>query len=62
MSWRVVAAIALVGAVGVTSCTGSDGTDNESPSIGGINGPAVVDPSFDPFATDPSAPPTTNGG
>lgn len=56
----MVAAIAVVGAVGVTSCTGSDG--DEPPSIGGINGPAVVDPSFDPFATDPSAPPATDGG
>jgi hypothetical protein len=47
---------------GLASCTGSDGPDDESPSIGGINGPAVVDPSFDPFATDPSAPPATDGG
>lgn len=62
MRWIVVAVIAVVGAVGATSCTGSDGTDDESPSIGGINGPAVVDPSFDPFATDPSAPPAANGG
>jgi hypothetical protein len=44
------------------ACSGSDGSDDEPPSIGGINGPAVVDPSFDPFATDPSAPPATDGG
>jgi len=62
ISWRAVAVIAVVGAVGVTSCTDSDGFDDEPPSIGGINGPAVVDPSFDPFATDPSAPPATDGG
>jgi hypothetical protein len=37
-------------------------SDDEPPSIGEINGPAVVDPSFDPFATDPSAPPATDGG
>ena len=55
----VVVSILLVAA---TACTGSDGSDDESPSIGGINGPAVVDPSFDPFATDPSAPPATDGG
>jgi hypothetical protein len=48
--------------VAAASCTGSDQSDDESPSIGGINGPAVVDPSFDPFATDPSAPPATDGG
>ena len=57
------------------ACSGSDGTDvdDEQPSstvpaagangaIGGINGPAVVDPSFDPFATVPSAPTSTDGG
>ena len=58
-----VAALLIVAALGVTSCTGSDGGDeDETPTIGGINGPAVVDPSFDPFATDPSAPPTADGG
>jgi hypothetical protein len=66
MRWWALGAAALVivmaSPFGLTSCTGSDGTDDESPSIGGINGPAVVDPSFDPFATDPSAPPATDGG
>jgi hypothetical protein len=62
ISWRIVAVIAVVGAVGVTACSDSDGPDDDSPSIGGINGPAVVDPSFDPFVTDPSAPPATDGG
>jgi hypothetical protein len=47
----------------LVACSGSDGSDDEQPpTIGGINGPAVVDPSFDPFATDPSAPPTTTDG
>lgn len=66
MRWRagIVPAVvcAMVFMNGLASCTGSDGPDDESPSIGGINGPAVVDPSFDPFATDPSAPPATDGG
>ena len=57
-----VAAVLIVAVFAATSCTGSDGTDDESPPIGGINGPAVVDPSFDPFATDPSAPPPPTGG
>lgn len=56
MAWSVAALVVLA------SCSGSEGTDDESPSIGGINGPAVVDPSFDPFATDPSTPPSTDGG
>jgi hypothetical protein len=59
---RDVVGVVLILMVTATACTGSDGTDDESPSIGGINGPAVVDPSFDPFATDPSAPPATVGG
>ena len=48
--------------LGLTACSGSDEVDDESPPIGGIDGPAVVDPSFDPFATDPSAPPATTRG
>lgn len=48
--------------VTAAACTGSDGSDDQPPSIGEINGPAVVDPSFDPFATDPSVPPATDGG
>jgi hypothetical protein len=54
----VVVPLALV------ACSGSDGTedDEQPPTLGGINGPAVVDPSFDPFATDPSAPAVTDGG
>jgi hypothetical protein len=46
--------------VGLVACSGSDEVDDETPPIGGIDGPAVVDPSFDPFATDPSAPPVTS--
>ncbi len=56
----VLSVVLLV--VAATACNGSDDIDDEPPSIGGINGPAVVDPSFDPFATDPSVPPVTEGG
>jgi hypothetical protein len=56
------AVVTLVGLLAVVACSGSDGTEDEPTPIGGINGPAVVDPSFDPFATDPSAPPATTGG
>jgi hypothetical protein len=55
-------AVGLVAVLLLLGCSGSDDTDDDSPTIGGINGPAVVDPSFDPFATDPSAPPVTEGG
>jgi hypothetical protein len=54
-------AICLAAAVGLVACDGSDGPDGTVP-IGGINGPAVVDPSFDPFATEPPAAPATDGG
>jgi hypothetical protein len=53
---------ATLSALLVVACSGSDDIDDDSPSIGGINGPAVVDPSFDPFATDPSSPSATDGG
>ncbi len=56
---RRVNAWCVVALVGLVACSGSDEVDDETPSIGGINGPAVVDPSFDPFVTDPSAPPVT---
>jgi len=54
----------LVAALVLVACSGSDGSDDveQQPTIGGINGPAVVDPSFDPFATDPSVPTDTRGG
>jgi hypothetical protein len=55
------AAIALVGLLALAACSGSDGTEDEPTPLGGINGPAVVDPSFDPFATDPPASPATTG-
>jgi hypothetical protein len=58
----VVVSILLVTAV---ACSGSNdgGEDPEQPpTLDRIDGPAVVDPSFDPFATDPSAAPTTLGG
>ena len=63
---RRLAALGLVASLTLVACSGSDGSDDiddeQSPAIGGINGPAVVDPSFDPFATDPSAPSATDGG
>jgi hypothetical protein len=54
--------VVLILMVTATACTGSDRSDDEPPSLDRIDGPAVVDPSFDPFATDPSAPPATVGG
>jgi major membrane immunogen (membrane-anchored lipoprotein) len=51
-------ALAVAASIVLAACSGSDQTDGTLP-LGGINGPAVVDPSFDPFATDPSAPPVT---
>jgi hypothetical protein len=60
-----VVALSLVASLGLVACSGSDGNDvddEQPPTIGGINGPAVVDPSFDPFATDPAAPTDTDGG
>ena len=54
---RRVLLVCLVVSLGFAGCTGSDDTDDETPSIGRIDEPAVVDPSFDPFATDPSTPP-----
>ena len=72
MVGRRVAALSLVASLALAACSGSDGPDvdvdvdvdvDDAPStIGGINGPAVVDPSFDPFATVPSAPTPTDGG
>ena len=62
MRSRGVVGVVSIMMVAAAACSGSDGSDDEPPSIGGINGPAVVDPSFDPFAPDPSAPPATDGG
>jgi hypothetical protein len=59
---RRTIAVSVVTFLVLAGCSGSDETDDDTPVIGGINGPAVVDPSFDPFATDPSAPPVTTGG
>ena len=61
-------ALSLVASLALAACSGSDGpgpgpgVDDAPPTIGGINGPAVVDPSFDPFATVASAPTPTDGG
>ena len=47
----------------VAACSGSDGGDDQQPpTLDRIDGPAQVDPSFDPFATDPSVPAQTVGG
>jgi|GEM_PF-2326217 len=66
MVGRRVVALSLVASFALAGCSGSDGpdvdVDDVPPTIGGINGPAVVDPSFDPFATVPSAPTPTDGG
>jgi len=66
MVGRRVVALSLVASLALAGCSGSGGPDvdvDDVPStIGGINGPAVVDPSFDPFATVPSAPTPTDGG
>ncbi len=62
MRSRGVVGVVSIMLVTAAACTGSDGSDDQPPSIGEINGPAVVDPSFDPFATDPSVPPATDGG
>ena len=51
--------------VAAAACSGSnDGVEDpeQPPTLERIDGPAVVDPSFDPFATEPSAAPTTDGG
>jgi hypothetical protein len=48
--------VAVVGAV--SACTGSS-EPTGPPSLDRIDGPAVVDPSFDPFAT---IPPSTDVG
>jgi hypothetical protein len=57
---RRLTARCVVAVLGAVACSGSDDVDDQTPPIGGIDGPAVVDPSFDPFATDPSAPPVTS--
>jgi hypothetical protein len=56
--WRWTLGVgALVVAVTVSSCTDSNQPD-EPPGLDRIDGPARVDPSFDPFATVP----VTGGG
>ncbi len=52
----VVAAALL--AVTVAACSDSSGPDTP-PGLERIDGPAQVDPSFDPFATSPSGPPSS---
>jgi len=64
-----IAAVLVVGVLAVASgCTDDgDGGDEDDPALLRIDGPAQVDPDFDPFATVPgSAPavvsPTTTDG
>ncbi len=56
---RVALAVAMVVLV-LGACSGSDepgepGEPTDPPALGGIDGPARVDPSFDPFATTPAS-------
>jgi len=53
----VVAAVAILAA-----CSGSDSPespDTTTPGLDRIDGPAVVDPSYDPMRVDPSVPAVT---
>ena len=54
---RRAAAVVLVTVVFLSACDDGGGTD-EPPGLDRIDGPARVDPSFDPFATVP----VTDGG
>lgn len=49
----LVLVVACVPAVG---CSGSDAPEEE-PGLDRIDGPAQVDPSYDPFAVDPTIAP-----
>lgn len=51
------AAVVIVAAVFLSACDDGGGSD-EPPGLDRIDGPAQVDPSFDPFATVP----VTDGG
>jgi hypothetical protein len=51
---------------GLAACSGGDRTE-DPPTLDRIDGPAQIDPSFDPMqpdrgAGDPAAPPTTDPG
>jgi hypothetical protein len=59
---RPLVVLCLAASFGVLACSGSDGSDDRPPTLDRIDGPAQVDPSFDPFATDPSVPPVTARG
>ena len=47
---------------GLLACSASDVPDDQPPTLDRIDGPAVVDPEFDPFATVASAPSSTERG
>jgi len=47
---------------GLLACSASETPIDETPTLDRIDGPAVVDPDFDPFATVASAPSTTARG
>jgi hypothetical protein len=54
--------VVVVGtALAVAGCSGSDGTKTP-PELDRIDGPAQVDPSFDPMQVDTSAPAATEPG
>ena len=61
----VLGAVLLAGSLVVgTACSdGDDGGDDDDPGLLRIDGPAQVDPDFDPFATVPGTMPavTTDG-
>ena len=57
MRRREVLAVALAALAFLPACDDGGGTD-EPPGLDRIDGPARVDPSFDPFATVP----VTDGG
>ncbi len=57
MKRLALAALAVVVAATVTSC--SDSGPATPPALDRIDGPAEVDPSFDPFATTPSSAPSS---
>jgi hypothetical protein len=54
------AALTVAGLVAMAAVAGcSDSGADEPPTLDRIDGPAQVDPSYEPFATDRAAPSTT---
>ncbi len=54
---RAGAIAGLLSLVALVGC--SDSGSDDPPTLDRIDGPAQVDPSYDPFATDPAAPVST---